>query len=110
MTAIALIVRKRFLREIACCAILTLLGVVPASAQQTDLEQQLQQLKQQYQITTRELEQRIDALERQIDKEKAAKETEAKSASQTAYSDVTFQSLEVWRTNRHHPVNDSALL
>src|SRR5271165_3948072 len=46
-----------------------------ASGQQTnDLQQQLQQLKQQYIQTTHDLEQRIAALEQQIEKEKAANE------------------------------------
>jgi maltoporin len=45
----------------------------PVFAQQTDpLQQQLQQLKQQYIDTTRELEQRIAALERQITEQTAA--------------------------------------
>ena len=35
-------------------------------------------LNEQYQVATRELEQHIDALEQQIDKAKAAKETDAK--------------------------------
>jgi hypothetical protein len=35
-----------------------------------DTEQQLQLLKQQYEVTTKEFEQRISALEQQIEKEK----------------------------------------
>src|SRR5271154_2734902 len=82
MTAISPVVRKWPPRAPVSCIILTLLGAVPATAQQTDqLERQLQQLKQQYQATTHELEQRIDALEQQIEKEKAAKETDAKERS-----------------------------
>src|SRR6516165_4481090 len=55
-------------------------GVLPASAQQPeDLQQQLQQLKKQYDATTRDLEQRIAALEQQIEKQKQ-KEKEEKEA------------------------------
>lgn len=52
----------------------------PATGQQTDqLQQQLQQLKQQYDATTHDLEQRISALEQQIEKQKE-KEKEEKEA------------------------------
>ncbi len=43
-------------------------------AQQNDLQEQLQQLKRQYDTTTRDLEQRIAALEQQIQKQKEAAE------------------------------------
>jgi maltoporin len=47
------------------------LGALTAAGQQTDqLEQQVQQLKQQYDATTRDLEHRIAALEQQIEKQK----------------------------------------
>src|SRR6202021_2479242 len=47
----------------------------PVVAQQPDdLEKQLQQLKQQYDATTHDLEQRIAALEQQIQKQKEASE------------------------------------
>jgi maltoporin len=50
-------------------------GVLPSAAQQPDdLQKQLQQLKQQYDTTARDLEQRIAALEQQIEKEKEANE------------------------------------
>jgi maltoporin len=46
-------------------------GVLAAPAQQQDqLQQQLQELKDQYAKTTRDLEQRIAALEQQIEKQK----------------------------------------
>jgi len=52
-----------------------LAGVLAATAQQTDqLQQQLQELKQQYDATTRDLEQRIAALEQQIENQKEARE------------------------------------
>src|SRR5438552_1949511 len=55
-------------------------GVLPAAAQQPaapqtdDLQKQLETLKQQYGATTRDLEQRIAALEQQIQKQKEAGE------------------------------------
>src|SRR5712691_3382117 len=76
--------RKRplswFLRRIGMIS----LGVLSANGQQADqLQQQLQQLKQQYDTTTRDLEQRIATIEQQ--KEATAKEREATvSASQLA--------------------------
>lgn len=79
MTAISSVGRKWPLKAFVHCIILILFRAVPATAQQTDqLEQQLQPLKQQYQMTTREIEQCIDALDPQIGKEKAAAATEAK--------------------------------
>jgi maltoporin len=61
--------------------VLWIVALVPAAAppsfaqQPEDLEKQLQQLKQQYDATTRDLEQRMVALEQQIQKQKEASET-----------------------------------
>jgi maltoporin len=56
--------------------------VLPSSAQQpaarsspSDLQKQLEQLKQQYDATTRDLQQRIAALEQQVQKQKEVRET-----------------------------------
>lgn len=49
-------------------------GVVSVSAQQPDLQEKLEQLKGQYNATTRDFEQRIALLEQQIEKEKEARE------------------------------------
>src|ERR1700688_3446089 len=50
-------------------------GTRPTAAQQPEnLQKQLEQLKQQYDATTRDLEQRITALEQQIQKQKEANE------------------------------------
>jgi len=58
-----------------------LAGVLAAAAQQTDhLQQQLEQLKQQYDATTHDLEQRIAVLEQQI---KEQKETQEKTKENT---------------------------
>ncbi|HEY6183301.1 MAG TPA: carbohydrate porin [Terriglobales bacterium] len=46
--------------------------VAPSPA--TDLQKQLEQLKQQYDVTTRDLQQRVAALEQQIQKQKEASE------------------------------------
>src|SRR5262245_15617678 len=55
-------------------------------AQQTDdVQKQIQELKQQYEQTTRELQQRIAALEQQLKKEAATKEDPPKKQ---AVSDV----------------------
>jgi maltoporin len=66
--------KRLFNRLVGCTAILAL-GVLSATGQQSDqLQQQLQQLKEQYDTTTRDLEQRIAALEQQIKEEKEARE------------------------------------
>ena len=58
----------------------------PTASPTDDLQKQLAQLKQQYEATTRDLEQRIASLEQQIqtqqEKEKEAKEKEEKEASE----------------------------
>jgi type II secretory pathway pseudopilin PulG len=46
--------------------------ISPAHAQTDELQKQLQQLKQQYEQTTRELQERITALELQLKKESEA--------------------------------------
>ena len=74
--------RWRTVRWSICCIAMTSFGVLaarcqqavsqqPASSQQTDqLQQQLQQLKQQYEGTPRDLEQRVGALEQQLERER----------------------------------------
>jgi maltoporin len=83
MTTISPVARKRLLRAIGPCMILTLFGAMSATAQQTDqLEEQLQQLKQEYQATTQAMSLRIATLEQQIEKEKeAAAENKARTVS-----------------------------
>ena len=59
--------------------LLAVCAVLPANAQQTDaLQEQLRQLVQQYEQTTRELRERIDALEQQIQKKDATTPNETK--------------------------------
>jgi len=63
------------LNKLALILALVLSVVLPAHAQQTDdLQKQIQQLKQQYEQTTRELQERIAALEEQLKKEAATRE------------------------------------
>ena len=63
------------LKRVPWIVTLVAAGVLPSRAQQPeDLQKQLQQLKQQYEATTRDLEQRIAALEQQIQKQREANE------------------------------------
>jgi len=90
-------------KQLGCFSVVLLWAASLSSAQQADpLQQQLQQLKQQYMDTTRELEQRIAALERQIEqqKETGAKTKEgtvsaAELAAQEAEKAVLGQSDQV---------------
>jgi maltoporin len=67
-------------RLISGISMIALVSCSTAMGQETEpLEQQLQQLKQQYIETTRLLEQRIASLEEQIKKQKAEKETTEKA-------------------------------
>src|SRR5262250_3793614 len=69
-------------------------GVLSASAQQPeDLQQQLQQLKQQYDATTRDLEQRIAALEQQIQKQKEKEKEEKEAREKTKEGTVSAVEL-----------------
>lgn len=65
-----------------------------ATLQPSDqLQQQLQQLKQQYDVTTRDLERRIATLEEQIQKEKEASEKTKQgtlSATESAFEDIAL--------------------
>jgi len=66
---------RRPLRWLIGCAAMIFSAGLSATAQQSDqLLEQLQQLKQQYDTTTHDLEQRIAALEQQIKEEKDARE------------------------------------
>ncbi len=97
------------LKQIAWILALVVAGVLPSAAQQPDdLQKQLEQLKQQYDATTRDLEQRIAALEQQIKKEKEKEENQARektkqgaisavelAAEQAAQKAVTGESSQV---------------
>ncbi len=62
--------------------------VVSPAQQSSDLQGELQQLRQQYEQTTRDLLQRISALEHQVEDQKAAAASEEKSATQQEKSSV----------------------
>src|SRR5260370_31446397 len=97
------------LKQIAWILALVVAGVMASAAQQPDdLQKQLEQLKQQYDATTRDLEQRIAALEQQIKKEKEKEENQARektkqgaisavelAAEQAAQKAVTGESSQV---------------
>lgn len=101
--------KRRVMRFIWCVAMIPLsvlaaAGQEPvpsqqvATRQQVDLlQQELQQLKQQYDATTRDLEQRIAALQQQVEKETEANEkakqgtiSAAELAAEQAARNVVF--------------------
>src|SRR5258708_3519625 len=92
------IMARNFREQLPWIAAVALFAVPIASAQQTnDLQQQLQQLKQQYEETSQDLQQRIAALEKQIEEQKEReanrKETTisaAELAAQEAVKKVLF--------------------
>jgi maltoporin len=75
-----------------------LCAIANAAAQSTaDLEQQLQELKQQYAETTRAMEQRIAALEKQIDAQQIAKDQVAPATPKegtVSMADLAAQAAE----------------
>lgn len=92
----------RFAKVLALAVAAFAAGVQPAAAQSTDdVRQQLQELKVQYEKSTREFQQRIDALEAQINKqgEVSQKETKPgdpqKDASQQAPNAPTVSTAEL---------------
>jgi maltoporin len=102
---------RRFLKQGLWIFILSSVFCLPSASQQTpeqtsNLEKQLEQLKQQYAATTQDLEKRIAALEQQIEKQKEASEkvnqgtisaAEA-AAQQAAQKAVLGQSQQVGAT------------
>ncbi len=86
---------KRPLRWFLYCIAVAFAGL-NATGQQTDpLQQELQQLKQQYDATTRDLEQRIANLEQQIEKEKDAREKEKEAKEKEKQATVSAVELAV---------------
>jgi len=69
--------------------------VVPSRAQHTDeLQQQLQQLVQQYEQTSRELRDRIAALEEQLKKQQDASQTESQKQRTVSAAELAAESLK----------------
>jgi maltoporin len=86
--------RKRLLGWTVGYMALTAIGTLPAKGQQMDnLEQQLQQLKQEYDTTTHDLEQRIAALEQQIKEEKESKGKQGTVSSAQLAAEQTGKSF-----------------
>jgi maltoporin len=87
------------LKRVPSIVALAAAGVLPSLAQQPaaqkpdDLQKQLQQLKQQYDATTHDLEQRMAALEQQIQKQKEASE-KAKEGTVSAIELAAQQAAE----------------
>jgi len=84
--------QRLFSRFVGCMATIAL-GVLSANGQSDQLQQQLQQLKEQYDTTTRDLEQRIAALEQQIQEEKDAKEKQRAVSAVELAAQETEKSL-----------------
>jgi maltoporin len=91
--------KRRLTRFMGCMAILFSGSLLGAGQESDRLQQQLQQLKHQYDQTTRDLEQRIAALEQQIEQEKVshekAKEGTVSAVELAAQNAVRGQSDQV---------------
>jgi maltoporin len=91
--------KMRILSRVKCVSLLavfaTAVGVPHAAAQQADdFEKQLAELKLQYEQTTRDMQQRIAALEAQVEKQKTekAKQSEEKKETTVAAAELAAQS------------------
>src|SRR5258708_7006644 len=82
-------------KRLAWIALMALIANSSAHAQQppqsSDLQQQLQQLKQQYEQTTKDLQQRITLLEQQIEKQNEAADRKAESEARVSASDLAAE-------------------
>jgi len=70
-------------KGVAIAAVMALLHIRASAQQDGDLQQQLQQLKQQYEKTTKDLQQRIAALEQQIENQKQRENKAVEDPKQT---------------------------
>ncbi len=85
---------KRPLRWLACCVAMVSFAGLSATGQQSDqFQEQLQQLKQQYDTTTHDLEQRIASLQQQIEQEKEAREKEKEAREKEKAATVSAAAL-----------------
>src|SRR6516164_458024 len=82
---------------IATAAVVVLLHACASAQQSGDLQQQLQELKQQYEQTTKDLQKRIVILEQQIQKQNAAAVPEKGAA--TASDEATVSTAELAAEN-----------
>ena len=100
------------LKQIAWIHALVVAGVLPSAAQQPaqrpdDLQKQLEQLKQQYDATTRDLEQRIAALEQQIKKEKEKEKEENEAREKTKQGTISAVELAAQQAAQRAVAGDS---
>src|SRR6185369_5506475 len=84
-------------KGVAVVAVVILLHTRASSQQSGDLQQQLQQLKQQYEQTTKDLQQRIAILEQQIQNHNEAVAQQTKSAK--ASDEATVSAAELAAEN-----------
>src|SRR5262249_45302074 len=92
--------RRSHLKGLLWIVAMAATQVLPSSAQQpaaspaaSDLQKQLEQLKQQYDATTRDLQQRIAALEQEVQKQKETSET-TKQVTASAVEVAAHQAAE----------------
>jgi hypothetical protein len=90
-----------FLKRASCMAALLALGGISAAAQQaapsaqegSDLQKQLELLKQQYESTTHDLQERIAALEQQIQKQQEKQKEEKGALEKTKEGTISAAEL-----------------
>lgn len=90
-----------FLKRAACMAAFFAVGGISAAAQQAapsgqqgaDLQKQLELLKQQYESTTRDLQERIAALEQQIQKQQEKQKEEKEALEKTKEGTISAAEL-----------------
>src|SRR5262249_23979418 len=79
-------------KKLIASIMVTLLLALPAHAQQTDeLQKQLQQLEQQYEQTTKDLRDRITALEQQIAKKQETTQDESQKARTVSAAELAAE-------------------
>jgi maltoporin len=87
--------------RILCVLVIGFSGVPPASGQQPeDLQQQLQALKREYEQTTMQLQTRIEALEQQIEAEKAKEKTKEPTVSTAALAQEAAKQIALGQSNQ----------
>ena len=83
-------------------------AALPSFAQQPDdLQKQLEQLKQQYDATTRDLQHRIAALEQEIQKEKEEKEKQKEASEKTKEGTVSAVELAAQQAAKNAALGQS---
>jgi maltoporin len=97
-----------YLKRLPWIAALVAAGALPSFAQQPDdLQKQLEQLKQQYDATTRDLQQRIAALEQEIEKEKEVREKQKEASEKTKEGTVSAVELAAQQAAKSAALGES---